>query len=87
VELVGHGARVTVIGARGSRLTLLLGQISYINRSSAGGPYAMISLLRHHTGSLIARPLAAEGKTWIRGHHDESSVEGRALLATAMLLG
>jgi hypothetical protein len=29
---------------------------------------------------------AAEGVLWIRGHHDETSAEGRALLATAMLV-
>lgn len=36
----------------------------------------------------FARRLSHEGKTWIRGHHDENSEQGRALLAAyALTLG
>jgi hypothetical protein len=59
---------------------------AYFRYIDPRGPYAMVTLTIPHHNGLIARPLAREGVTWIRGQHDETSPEGRALLATYMLV-
>jgi hypothetical protein len=60
-----------------------LGAVTNPSAGFAVGSPAYVGQVSSMVYSIVS--CDGEGKTWIRGHHDENSSEGRALLAAFVL--